>query len=186
MQDTWVGKIPWRRECYPLQHSCLESSTDRGDLEVVTVHGVTWGHMDMTEQLTLSFFSLSVEIKSGAVILTLLFFSSHYLWTCPSQIFLILFLLGISAASDTVLHFLFLFLFIKKFFSFIFISWRLITLQYCSGFCHTLTWISHGFTCIPHPDPRIYSCLLSVNSFSPLNSWTASVHSPQLILRGKL
>ena len=36
--------------------------------------------------------------------------------------------------------------------SFIFISWRLITLQYCSGFCHTLTWISHGFTCIPHPD----------------------------------
>ena len=39
-------------------------------------------------------------------------------------------------------------------FSFIFISWRLITLQYCSGFCHTLTWIGHGFTCIPHPDPR--------------------------------
>ena len=36
---------------------------------------------------------------------------------------------------------------------FIFISCRLITLQYCSGFCHTLTWISHGFTCIPHPDP---------------------------------
>ena len=23
-------------------------------------------------------------------------------------------------------------------FSFVFISWRLITLQYCSGFCHTL------------------------------------------------
>ena len=39
------------------------------------------------------------------------------------------------------------------FFPFICISWRLITLQYCSGFCHTLTWISHGFTCIPHPDP---------------------------------
>ena len=39
------------------------------------------------------------------------------------------------------------------FFSFIFISWRLITSQHCSGFCHTLTWISHGVTCIPHPDP---------------------------------
>ena len=25
------------------------------------------------------------------------------------------------------------------FLSFLFISWRLITLQYCSGFCHTLT-----------------------------------------------
>ena len=32
------------------------------------------------------------------------------------------------------------------FFHLFFISWRLITLQYCSGFCHTLTWISHGFT----------------------------------------
>ena len=39
------------------------------------------------------------------------------------------------------------------FYSFIFSSWRLITLQYCSGFCHTLTWISHGFTCVPHPEP---------------------------------
>ena len=39
------------------------------------------------------------------------------------------------------------------FFFLFFISWRLITLQYCSGFCHTLTWISHGYTCIPHPDP---------------------------------
>ena len=42
--------------------------------------------------------------------------------------------------------------FILLFFSFIFISWRLITLQYWSCFCHTLTGISHGFTCIPHPD----------------------------------
>ena len=39
------------------------------------------------------------------------------------------------------------------FFFFFFISWRLITLQYCSGFCHTLKWISHGFTCVPYPDP---------------------------------
>ena len=38
-------------------------------------------------------------------------------------------------------------------FPFIFISWKLITLQYCSGFCHTLTWISHGFICIPHSNP---------------------------------
>ena len=39
------------------------------------------------------------------------------------------------------------------FFKFIFISWRLITSQHFSGFCHTLTWISHGVTCIPHLDP---------------------------------
>ena len=36
---------------------------------------------------------------------------------------------------------------------FIYFNWRLITLQYCSGFCHTLTWISHGCTCVPHPEP---------------------------------
>ena len=41
------------------------------------------------------------------------------------------------------------------FFSFIFISWRLITLQYCNDFCHTLTWISHGFTCVPHRQSRL-------------------------------
>ena len=48
------------------------------------------------------------------------------------------------------------------FFLFIFISWRLITLQYCSGFCHTLTWISHGFTCNPHPDPPSHLPLHSI------------------------
>ena len=42
------------------------------------------------------------------------------------------------------------------FFSFIYIHWRLITLQYCSCFCHTLIWISHGFTCVPHPEPPFH------------------------------
>ena len=61
-------------------------------------------------------------------------------------------------------------LFILKFFPFIFISWRLITLQYCSGFCYILTRISHGFTCIP-PSTFIYkigqpsSCRLPISSF---------------------
>ena len=32
-------------------------------------------------------------------------------------------------------------------------NWRIITLQYCSYFCHTLTWVSHGCTCVPHPEP---------------------------------
>ena len=35
----------------------------------------------------------------------------------------------------------------------IYLNWRLITLQYCSGFCHTLMWISHGCTCVPHAEP---------------------------------
>ena len=65
-------------------------------------------------------------------------------------------------------YLLFIYLFI---FPFIFISWRLITLQYCSGFCHTLTWISHGFTCVPHPNPSPAS--LSIPSL-----WVFPVHQP--------
>ena len=42
-------------------------------------------------------------------------------------------------------------LYLLYYFQFIYFNWRLI--QYCSGFCHTLTWISHGCTCGPHPEP---------------------------------
>ena len=35
----------------------------------------------------------------------------------------------------------------------IFFSFSFFFFFYCSGFCHTLKWISHGFTCIPHPNP---------------------------------
>ena len=58
-----------------------------------------------------------------------------------------------------------------SFFPFIFISWRLITLQYYSGFCHTLTWISHGFTRVPLPDPP-------PASLSILSLWVFPVHHP--------
>ena len=45
---------------------------------------------------------------------------------------------------DIILSFLFLI---------IYFNWKVITLQYCSGFCHTLTWLSHGCTCVPHLEP---------------------------------
>ena len=35
----------------------------------------------------------------------------------------------------------------------IYFNWRLITLQYCSGLCHTLIWFSHGCICVSHPEP---------------------------------
>ena len=69
-------------------------------------------------------------------------------------------------------HFAFLFCFV---FSFIFISWRLITSQHFSGFCHTLTWISHGVTCIPHPDPP--SHLLSTRFL-----WVFPVHQARALV----
>ena len=38
------------------------------------------------------------------------------------------------------------------FFKLIYFNWKLITLQYCGDFCYTLTWISRGCTCVPHPE----------------------------------
>ena len=32
-------------------------------------------------------------------------------------------------------------------------SWYMIFFFFCSEFCHTLKWNSHGFTCVPHPNP---------------------------------
>ena len=45
-------------------------------------------------------------------------------------------LVAISIVIFKIFH---IFIYFFFFFPFIFISWRLITLQYCSGFCHTLT-----------------------------------------------
>ena len=36
------------------------------------------------------------------------------------------------------------------FFKFIYFNWRLITYNIVVVFCHTLTWISHWFTCVHH------------------------------------
>ena len=76
-----------------------------------------------------------------------------------------------SISSSVLSFFIIFFAFFPPF---IFISWRLITLQYC-GFCHTLTWISPGFTSIPHPDPPSHLPLhlipLALPSAPGLSTW---------------
>ena len=52
---------------------------------------------------------------------------------------------------DCIVHVIFCAIFII--WLFLNFNWRLITLQYCDGFCHTFTWISHGCTCVPQPEP---------------------------------
>ena len=47
-----LGRSPGEGNGYPLWHSCLKNSIDRGAWEAI-VHGVT-KESDMTEQLTLS------------------------------------------------------------------------------------------------------------------------------------
>ena len=65
------------------------------------------------------------------------------------------------------------FFFVFCFSPIIFISGRLITLQYCSGFCHTLIWISHGFTCVAHPEPP---------SLPIPSLWVIPMHQPRALV----
>ena len=73
------------------------------------------------------------------------------------------------------LYFLYRWIFFKN----IYFNWRLITLQYCSGFCHTLTWIMsvHVFpirTLLPPPSPSHPSGSSQCTSPKPLS------HAPNL------
>ena len=87
-----------------------------------------------------------------------------FLFFIPSYLFSFLFILFFiyfyllpfpSLASIHVwlspLNFFFLSFFL--FFFHFLISFLIFSFLYCSGFCHTLKWYSHGFTCVPHPNP---------------------------------
>ena len=86
-------------------------------------------------------------------------------------------------------------------------NWRVIALQYCVGFCHTSTWINHGYTGVPsllnllpsttsHPSrlshstglssPRQNSCQAVYGTeFWSFNSFY-SIKSPKLVLKENL
>ena len=67
----------------------------------------------------------------------------------------------------------------------IYFNWRLITLEYCSGFCHTLTWISHKCTHIPHPEspshlplhliPQGHPSAPALSTLSHASTWTGDL-----------
>ena len=59
------------------------------------------------------------------------------------------------SGSPTFSFFLCFFFFFFGFYLAICFTFFLFFYFYCSGFCHTLKWISHGFTCVPHPDPPL-------------------------------
>ena len=61
----------------------------------------------------------------------------------------------------------------SSFFKLMYFNWQLFTLQYCGGFCHTSTWVSHGCTCVPSiplPSPPHPSGLSQSTGFECLTS----------------
>ena len=54
--DPWVGKIPWRRKCNPLQYSCLENPME-GGAWWATVHGVAKSQSQLSD-FTFTFLSI--------------------------------------------------------------------------------------------------------------------------------
>ena len=76
-----------------------------------------------------------------------------------------------------------------KFFKdeFIYLNWRIITLQYCVGFCHTSTWIGHRDLCAPPswthlPCPRaLTGCPASCIKLAPVIYFTyGNIHLSML------
>lgn len=75
--------------------------------------------------------------------------------------------------------------------SFVYSNWRIITLQYHDGFCHTSAWIDHRHTCIPsilnalaHPSPRNVFTWTSNFVHSPVHSPRKQCHMNILSLHG--
>ena len=67
--------------------------------------------------------------------------------------------------------------------SMFYFNWWLITLQYCGGFCHTFTWISHGCTCVPHADPPFHLPPHPIPLGCPsAPAWSALLHATTLDL----
>ena len=65
--DPWVGKIPWRKECNPLQFSWLEDPTDREAWQT-TVHGVAKSQTGLSDYHTLTLFKMQgIPAAAGGI-----------------------------------------------------------------------------------------------------------------------
>ena len=116
-----------------------------------------------------TFISFSVYLFS----LSSSFWISHFTLFLLFPVFFFWFLNLFSFSLPLPLSFyrhLSFFFVIWTFFSFLRIylfDWRVITLQYCDGFCHTSVWISHRYTRVPpNPEPpSLLPILLSIGSW---------------------
>ena len=112
----------------PRQHSCLENAMDRGAWQAL-VHGVKRiRHNDWMSTYCISLLRYLSGKESACQC------RKHGFDPSVRQI---------PWRREWLLQYSFFF------FLFVYFNWRLIILQYCGGFFHTSTWISHRCTCVP-------------------------------------
>ena len=76
---------------------------------------------------------------------------SRQLGTCFLPLKLCLYF--IDCVSAQLFFFFVLLISLRKTFFFFLFKFIYLFIFICSEFCHTLKWNSHGFTCVPHPNP---------------------------------
>ena len=62
--NPWVGKVPWRRKCNPLQYSCLKNPMDRGAWCRLLSMGSQRVEHDWATSLSFTFFLTFLDRKS--------------------------------------------------------------------------------------------------------------------------
>ena len=153
--DPWVEKIPWSRKWQPTPVLLPRRSNEQRSLVGTTVQG-SHKELDRTRWL-------NSNTPQARVART-------FLWWC-SQTGLLLPVLPCILMSHSQMIYYRRWVYVGKiisdvhlqicfetvvFFLTNYFNWRLITLQYCSGFCHTwMAWVSHGCTCVPDPEPPL-------------------------------
>ena len=94
--NPWVGKIPWRRSCNPLQYSCPENPMKRGAWQA-TVHRVTksWTQLKwlsfhaqviFTDTCTLDFYQLNAMILSLFMMVMVKWLHNFHLWYAAHKV----------------------------------------------------------------------------------------------------
>ena len=129
-----MGSVPvsWRSPGVgngnPPQHSCLGNSMDRETWQA-SMHGVT------KNQTRLGEWAHSVLVFGISVVKNQPANAGNMVWS-----------VGQADPLKKGMAIPVFFFLLKKI---VYFNWRLIILQYCDGFCHTSTWISHRCTCVP-------------------------------------
>ena len=132
-----------------------------------TVFHSGWTNLLFHQQCIFYFSANTLSLHPGQHLLFVVFLVAAFLMCV--RWYLLLVLICISLMISNVEHLFFLINF----------NWRVITLQYCDGFCHTSTWISHFMcllaTCISSLE-KCLTCFFTICSSLRCFTWSRKMY----------